>query len=76
MLELIKEVQRILGLKYTDTVAELKMGYYGECLKSFIGSDDFKNLSASKKAFLAFDILRKISFLLKFCIKPHTCMAK
>ncbi len=57
MFELIKGVPRILGLKYTDTVAELKMGYCGESLKSFIGSDYFKNLSSYKKACLAFDML-------------------
>jgi serine/threonine protein kinase len=67
--ELIKGVPRILGLKYTDTVAELKMGYCGESLKSYIQSDSFKRLSPYQKACLAFDMLRQILQPLKILHK-------
>ena len=58
MFKYIRGVPRILGLKYTDTVAELKMAHGGDSLQGFINNTYFQSISPYHKACIAFDLFR------------------
>lgn len=55
---MIQGVPRVLGLKYTDTVAELKMDHCGESVQSFMNSAAYQHFPSFKKACIAFDMMR------------------
>jgi serine/threonine protein kinase len=58
-------VPRILGLKYTNAIAELKMQFCGESLQSFINKPAYQQFSPYKKACLAFDMMRQLAIPLE-----------
>ena len=54
----VKGVPRIMGVKYTESMAELKMEHCGESLQKFMKGNQFLALSPYQKACIAFDLVR------------------
>jgi serine/threonine protein kinase len=67
----VKGVPRILGLKYTETVAELKMEHCGVSLQKFINTDEFADFEPFHKACIALDLMRQVLVPLKIVHGAH-----